>query len=168
MGGRFLILSFLALSLSLISTLAQASTLRNYQILHSECIIARQKQITLLRSFEMDGQFQGLAVDPTSLQTQILPLQNIRCVKRSVDNSSRYEKILAAATAPPYLQQNDGLTSDATKHVYLTVDLCPSRNQFEAELLNFFEGVKSRLNFALPVAFSLSGDWMLNHASELQ
>lgn len=164
-GGLSFIITFLTVAKCL-------GGIQYYKTHHISCYLKNQNSspITLIRSFHIDFKFMGLIVDPQTLHTHLIDMNNLDCQNPKVINSdSRYEKLIEIAALSPYPLENDGLTNDIHSHsVYLTVDLCPSHKEFNSDLKNFLISTSEILDRPLPVAFSISGGWIKEHAEELQ
>jgi len=65
-------------------------------------------------------------------------------------------KILNRSDNPKY--QND---------LAITIDMCPSTREANRSLFNYLERLGKKLHQPLPVAISLSGNWITNHKKEL-
>jgi hypothetical protein len=143
--------------------------LENYKIAHRTCSIRGQDYL-LLREFEMNGHAAGLVVNTLSLKTELVALSAVSCLSpTSISVRSNYDMILDEATETPEALVAGGLAFGRSKNnIYLTVDLCPSSRPFEPALFSFLTGVSEKIGRALPIAFSLSGTWMLRHSSELK
>ncbi|HEY8271716.1 MAG TPA: hypothetical protein VIG33_12570 [Pseudobdellovibrionaceae bacterium] len=144
-----------------------AIPLGKYQVKFYSCSISGQDWIGV-REFVSRGKTYVLLIQPNNLQTQIAELSCLKCTPISLEDlpESPYKRGLKEELSPPFPQVNDGLThakSDAG--LFLTVDLCPSRQNFDASI---FENAKVKSREAFPVAVALSGGWMNHFDTEFQ
>jgi hypothetical protein len=129
----------------------------------------------VLRRFEQGGRQLALVVDPTSLVTEIAPMERLPAgcspwaeVRASLAGT-RYDEALADAERNQTGLQDAGIVH-ALPHgngVVLTVDLCPSRRPldrslFEAVIAEF--GPEER---PVPLAVAVTGVWMEEHPNDL-
>lgn len=147
----------------------QSYSITDYQVAKSSCAVSSDgRQVDQLRNFKSANSNFSWVVDQSSLQTFIVASSCLVSCKNSETEftSSRYGAVLKAATAAPFLPENDGLTTDKNSDGnYLTIDLCPSSKPYEKSFFQFLAGAKSEGQF--PVALAISGDWMIHHKAEL-
>jgi peptidoglycan/xylan/chitin deacetylase (PgdA/CDA1 family) len=124
----------------------------------------------VIRSF--DARFAGrrtpesfvLSVNPQTLETQIL---NADCVSDCKTFDPETEKARwAYARALTQTTNTSGTThqENARSEVYLTADLCPSKNPIDREL---FDRIQSLNPPGTPLALSVAGGWIRHHQTEL-
>lgn len=131
-----------------------------------------------LRIFNIDKVPTFLIVDPESLQTKILPVD--QCIAQnnipimttwSKVLQSRYYQILEKNTSAPYPLENKGVTHAApnikTGNI-LTIDLCPSRKKFEANLFNRLVELADKSEQPTPITIAISGLWIIQHPEEFK
>lgn len=144
----------------------------DYQVVHLDCKSTRE--IIVLRRFLNDQILTYFAVDPTTLETILLPAKTLACNKETTEiphlTNSRYEKLLQIIPTTALVLQNEGLERDVlTSKVFLSFDLCPSHKAFEPELFDFLKTVRAKgYDRAFPIGISLSGTWMTAHQTELK
>jgi len=141
----------------------ESPQIQDYQVTQAQCSGLRQDWI-LIRQFKFHGVGMGLAVNPQSLATNILPLRGLHCNALSSHFSqTNYGRLLTLARGRDFEQDNAGVTrSPLNPHVFLTTDLCPSSKVFEKD---FYEWVRDHKT---PIAISISGLWIQEHPEELK
>ncbi|MFZ5443889.1 MAG: polysaccharide deacetylase [Myxococcota bacterium] len=123
----------------------------------------------VLRTFTQAGRAWALVVDPQTLVTEVVPATPVTPVTLDALAASPWTDALRAARQHEAALQDSGLTHllPAGSGVVLTVDLCPSHRHFDfritRELLDVF-GPEER---PVPVAFSVSGVWLVEHEDDL-
>lgn len=134
-----------------------------------------------IRSYERDRVKYFLAVDPYSLETQIImaatttpisPPEGTQ-IKQIVTPSSLLEDspfltALERYNLPPYKLQNYGATSALyeTAGMFLTIDMCPSTKTFEKEFFEELARLQKENTTPAPIAVAVSALWMINHHKE--
>jgi hypothetical protein len=130
-----------------------------------------------IRVFKMNGTPSFLAVNPATLETQIIGIAKLRARTSTKDKpgyfsswniaSTPYYQLLNKSTAAPYVLENQGLTHvNLEKGNILSVDLCPSTKPFEAEFFNALVKRSEVLKKPIPLIIAISGMWMIGHPEE--
>ena len=123
-----------------------------------------QERLIAIRHFRNHGQSVVLAVNPNSLATQIVnssSLTNCGPVDASFENTN-YAKLLKSSRDNDSQRSNAGVTHSPTSSaLFLTVDLCPSSHTYESAFFNWV-GANH-----VPLAISISGNWISHHEAEL-
>ena len=140
-----------------------SSRISEYKPIFGDCVSDGKRWIAI-RQFKLRGSDTALVVDPLSLRTEVRAAGKMTCRKISADFAkTKYGQILESVRRQDSSLWDAGITrTDFNPHVYLTVDLCPSKKPFEAR---FFSWVKEQ---RAPVALSVSGGWINGHAQEFQ
>lgn len=132
-----------------------------------------------IRMYDSNGEIYFLCVDPNTLQTKVLLAEQaqfrgedskgLRYFKmEEMIQNTPYMKLLSQFSAPPYKIENHGLIKVVgdIPNVFLTVDLCPSRNSFEKRLFLALIEKANKLSQPFPVAISISGLWMVKYKQD--
>ena len=150
------------------------ANLENYR---TEWLILRENNNSLvgIRSFTTNTVKYYLTVDPTTLQTRVVGDRSVSVlyndaaqVTKSLSGSV-YESCFSLVRKTENNLQDAGLNFRLPKEagINLTIDLCPSHKPLDRaifeDLLAAFKGIDR----SLPLAVSVSGKWMLNHAADL-
>ncbi|MDH4120631.1 MAG: polysaccharide deacetylase [Deltaproteobacteria bacterium] len=161
-----------------------ADSLKNYRVVSRACQTHDGQPLRVFRTWGKAGEERVLAVNPQTFRTLQIPAQELTCettpgpLAAQVANSP-FARTLAAATAPPYLPANHGLTHLPTTQgrLLFTVDLCPSKANFDQaffQRLTEFSQPDTPAGAApmpapkpVPVALAVSGHWMDHHPQEL-
>jgi hypothetical protein len=123
-----------------------------------------------------------LVVNPNTLQTNITPISSFksrRVEPGSFDSSpgnytmneiqnTPYYKSHLTYSSPPYTATHYGLNhaSHAVNGIFLTIDLCPSKNPFEKKLFGKLIEIANKKHQAVSIGISMTGLWLLNHPVE--
>jgi hypothetical protein len=112
----------------------------------------------MIRTFVLDGEAKGLAIDTRTLETTVIPKPK---TPWGACGASRYRHLLARSAAAPYPLHNDGITHQSSAGVAITTDLCPSSKKgFEKEL---YSALISRFPNPVPVTLFVTGKWIAKH-----
>ncbi|MDR0263016.1 MAG: polysaccharide deacetylase [Sphingobacterium sp.] len=150
----------------------------NLEKYKTEWVILRDNDLSLvgIRSFTSNAIKYYLAVDPTTLQTRVVGDRSVQVVSKDAAqvakslHGSVYESSFSLVRKTENNLQDAGLNFRLPKEagINLTIDLCPSHKPLDKvifeDLILAFKGVDS----SLPLAVSVSGKWMLNHAADLE
>lgn len=143
---------------------------------HFATVSCKGQQYIGIRSFRNQNQDYVLAVDPNTLESEVLKSADCKIVTVSgvqkIDNflQSVYAKSFKHVRDHELVLQDAGIDCAFPKErgINLTIDLCPSHKPLDRvvfeSLFSTFRGVES----SLPIAISLSGKWILNHEADLQ
>jgi hypothetical protein len=130
-----------------------------------------EAQRIAIRQMTIDGAAYLLLVDSAALTTQIESAACWTCTPadETALKGTRYiEAIDRSAEAPGLTHRtfltDAGLTHGAGAGDFITGDLCPSRRPLDRR---FFEKLETN-GPATPVALSVSGLWLKNHAEDFQ
>lgn len=154
---------------------ASFANLENYR---TEWLILRENNNSLvgIRSFTKNAVKYYLTVDPTTLQTRVVGDRSVSVLYKDAAqvtkslSGSVYESCFSLVRKTENNLQDAGLNFRLPKEagINLTIDLCPSHKPLDKaifeDLLLAFKGIDS----ILPLAVSVSGKWMLNHAADLE
>ena len=135
----------------------------NYKVINKE-VIYQKSSYTLIRSFNIGVKIFYLGVDDNSLETKLI--DDSAFILNNKKRKSRYKTLLLDYTKEPYSLQNYGVKSLKSKHIFLTIDMCPSSKVgYEDEFLNNLITHYYK-NKALPITFFISGRWIKKHKKE--
>lgn len=150
----------------------------NLEKYRTEWVILRENDRSLvgIRSFTSNAVKYYLAVDPTTLQTRVVGDRSVQVISKDAAQVAKslrgsvYESCFSLVRKTENNLQDAGLNFRLPKEagINLTIDLCPSHKPLDKvifeDLILAFKGVDS----SLPLAVSVSGKWMLNHAADLE
>lgn len=169
----------LAIALSVLLFLpfiAEASSVTEYRIFSAE-LYSRDKKLAriALRRFRLNGIERYLAVNPETLHTEIIPVGAYLVLKKSFPNirlenkNLRYFRAIEESEKNSKRLQNAGIIhiDDQLPRAYLTADLCPSRLQLDRLLFTALIDEYGAYNKNVPVALSVTGRWLEQHAKDL-
>lgn len=133
------------------------------------------KDIMVLREFEKSGQKYYLSVDPQNLKTQILKSSEISVKpisgspERLYFKDSPYSKAIQAAKQQSIALQDAGITHGFPKEkgITLTIDLCPSHKALDRVIFTSLIAEFQKIEKPVPVALSITGKFMINHAADI-
>ncbi len=122
-----------------------------------------------IRRLTIDGQGRVLTVDPATLATNLEPDGDWSCADtddaRQAD--TRFIRAVRAASAPHGASAvivNGGLVHGVGDGSFVTGDLCPSHRPLDRRFLEALETPGA----PVPVALSLSGEWLTHHAVDFE
>jgi hypothetical protein len=124
-----------------------------------------------IRRMEIGGNGMLLAVDPATLATSLERDQDWSCADTDDDaeQATRFIRAVRASSEPRVAQSpviaNGGIVGggDATGS-FVTGDLCPSRRPLDRAFLETLQSTQS----PLPLALSISGEWLIHHRADFQ
>ncbi|MGE5342352.1 MAG: polysaccharide deacetylase [Candidatus Omnitrophota bacterium] len=130
----------------------------------------------ILRKFRMNNRPQVLAVDPITLNTRILPAENLNSIEISWPNLCRkflgspYCIALSNAESNAKKEQDAGITHflPTERGINLTIDLCPSRKPLDRNLFRKIISQFEKIEKPVPLAIAVSGRWIQDHTNDLQ
>jgi len=136
----------------------------------------KSKNTLVLRKYENSGRQLYVAVDPDSLQTQIIPLDSIFVKPLSwqqilVDyKNTAYIKAIQAADKQSNSLQNSGITHGypEAKGIILTIDLCPSKKPLDRIIFTSLIAEFKKTEKPVPLGISITGRFMLTHSKDLR
>ncbi len=153
-----------------------AKTVRDYQAFYATgSLKAGNTPIIALRKYTLDRKEHLLAVNPETLETA-----TIRRDEAEI-NAAPFEDIRRRLKTTPYIQaldrsernrrplQNAGIVRvpSSPTGAYLTIDLCPSKHPLDRVLFTRLRSQFSAPDGPIPVAISITGRWMEEHAEEI-
>lgn len=133
------------------------------------------KQI-VLRQWKKQGQLTYLTVNPQTLETAVATLPNTSVQERTWSAIQQqfaqtpYGRALRTEQNRDHNIQDAGLErADTTEQGFsLTIDLCPSTKPLTRSVFNALIGAFEPEEKPVPVTISVTGLWMMNHASDLK
>lgn len=176
--GKYLSVIILLL---LASVSSAKNTVSDYQRTYTPVFTADGKLMIALRVLKMNDIPSFLTVDPESLQTQVLPIAQLK--SRNIQKtgkegalsswsiqSTRYYQLLNKSTVASDLALDQGIrhASQAGQGVLLTIDLCPSAKPFEAEFFHKLVQLAEKNKKPTPITIAITGLWLLEHPDEFQ
>ncbi len=155
-------------------TLIARNDIRNYKVYFAVGDF-KSKAILIIRKFENTGKQFYMGVNPNSLETQIIPSEEVSIHPLSwqqilIDyKNSTYIKAILAAKSQSFSIQNSGITHGFPKEngVTLTIDLCPSHKPLKRIILTSLITEFKRAERPVPVAISITGKFMQTHSKDL-
>lgn len=140
----------------------------DYRPVFQECQGAGGATLLAIRRLDLDGQATLLLIDPATLATRLERDRDWVCADTDEDHQkgSRYMRSLLASDAPgsTAIITNGGLAHGTAPGSFLTGDLCPSRRKLDRA---FIESLMP-LAAPLPLALSISGEWLTRHQADFQ
>ena len=128
-----------------------------------------------LRKFSQNNKEYYLAVDPQTLQTEIIPTERYLIVKmpfreiRARNKNLNYFKAINRAEKNSRVFQNAGITHIAGRGaVYLTADLCPTGRPLDRSFFTDLIREYGTYRKPVPLSLSITGRWMENHPNDLK
>lgn len=165
------------LSALLFIKLAFGQSITNYKVFTGVGTLKKSKEnVIILRQFSQNQHSFYFTVSPSSLKTSIIEADSI------VTYSASWETLLTRFSNSPYILalradenwskslQDAGITrfSPSQKGIDLTIDLCPSHLPLDRIVFNDLIRELSKIEKPVPVAISITGKWMNNHARDLK
>lgn len=134
-----------------------------------------------IRVFKMNGTPSFLAVNPHTLETKVIPIHDLsprKLLKKDKPGyfsqwqiaKTHYYQLLNQNTAPPYLNQNQGIThaNAVSQGNILSIDLCPSSKPFELAFFEQLVHLSDTKQEPIPIVIAISGMWLIKHNEEFQ
>lgn len=145
------------------------SKIQNYKII-KEQYLQKNREILLIREFQMEKKAFYLAIDPNSLET-LLVEKNEELIKAKEDilKNSNFEKLTSKADKNKLILANAGINAplNLNNKKYLTIDMCPSgKKGFEKEFFQNIINLQKTQNQKIPIAVAITYDWVLGHKEE--
>jgi len=165
---------FLILFLSNFTLFAQ-NVVRDYKVCFGEGNY-KSKDILVIREFNNSSQHFYVGVDPENLETQIIPANQITVNAKTwlqifkKYSTTAYVKAIQTAKNQSFSLQNSGIIHGFPKEhgVSLTIDLCPSHKPLDRTVLTSVIAEFDKSEKPVPIALSITGQFMLTHASDLE
>ena len=169
---RFL---FLPVVLILFSVVIKGQAISGYQPVSGWGMSNRSSlELIVLRQFEENGRSWYLAVNPLTLDTEIISSDSLGFtpatmgIIRSKYSDTPYIKALKRAALYHNGIQNAGFRrfSSSQPGIVLTADLCPSHHPLDSILFKSLLGIFK--NNPAPIGISVSGRWINEHPMDLK
>ncbi len=149
--------------------------LQSYKVKLEKCIFQTRPLISL-REFKLENKKSRWIVDAQTLRTKILAYDDVeKCEPLDLESFTNqqkprpeffreYFKVLKKSNTFPGRIRGQGISNDFHhfKGTFLTIDLCPSKSNFDKA---FFEKISEK---HWPVAIAISGLWILKHSEDWQ
>lgn len=173
---------FSLLVLLLITSFIQAqNSIVDYQRINLPVYTSDGNLLMAIRVFKMNNIPSFLVVNPTTLETNVIPIASLQMNGKEQTKragyftqwnvaSTRYYQLLNRYTAPPYPLENKGIihAEHFVKGVILTIDLCPSSKPFEKTFFLNLTKLAEESGQAIPITIAISGLWIMEHPDEFQ
>lgn len=144
-------------------------SITSYQSQLFVCEDESHQKIISLRQFTQNNLNFSLVIDPSTL-TPIVKSQSCLSSCELLNDlekikNTKYGNALLSATSSPFPLGNDGVikASYPTPSIFLTMDLCPSKNGLE---LNFIKKWVEDNRSTRKIAIAITGLWMKHHTEE--
>jgi hypothetical protein len=169
---KSILLALFAIS-SHYNCLAQ-NEISNYKVFFAVGNYGNEKNI-IIRKFEKLGKPLYIAVNPNSMEVQIIPPNQITATPSS------WSQILQEYKNTPYIQailkaqkQSFSLEDSGISHgfpkekgITLTIDLCPSHKPLDRIIFTTLISEFKKIEIPVPIALSITGRFMLTHSEDL-
>jgi hypothetical protein len=172
---RFLILiTFLFMPFLSVSQVYY-SAIKNYTVYYASAKRNNTDWLAI-RRFEDSGKTYLLLVDPDELETKIDEANLYSVNPMTIANArlyyqkSSYETAIRRAEHQSKALQNAGIQSGMPREtgISITADLCPSHRPLDRRIFTaIFEQFK-KVEQPVPIALSITGVWMRDHARDLE
>jgi hypothetical protein len=147
----------------------------DYRAVFQECRKSDGASLLAVRHMMIDGTGMLLTVDPASLATRLERDADWSCADTDDERQkdTRYIRAVRSACAPHSgvtasssdVIANGGLIhGSATAGSFVTGDLCPSNKPLDRPFLERLEAARS----PVPLALSISGNWLVRHESDFE
>lgn len=149
--------------------------IKRYNVNYALATNATEKLIAI-RSFMAKNEKYLLLVNPQTLNTKIdlannylltnLTFQNVRTIFKT----TAYVKALNMALLADRKIQDAGIDHAIPKEkgITLTIDLCPSHKKLDRVIFQSLMDEFKKIEQPIPIAISVSGNWMLKHQEDLK
>lgn len=159
----------LFLSPGLMASVAGAAKAASYRSVFKPYYGPGGRTLIAIRSFTYGDEKKYLALDPLTFETFLAGPASVEAsgeVPPDLLNKTPFMKALERYTVPAGGLQNSGITVGecAANGFFLTIDMCPSRKEFERELFTATAGLNT--DAPAPVAIAVSGLWIERHKKE--
>lgn len=151
------------------------SQIKDYHRIFMPVYNSQGELVIAIRVFKQNDIPSILAVNPNTLETQVVSLKSIRlknpkqklsAITYQQIQQSRYYNLFFE-----HINSTQGVENQGIKHAknnrlnpILSVDLCPSTHEFEKD---FFDKLANKgKTHPFPVAISISGLWLVKHKEE--
>jgi hypothetical protein len=163
-----------------VASYAQAAVITDYHQIFVPGYDAHNNLRIVIRSYYKDSKLYFLEVNPNTFKTKTIPASDFK-PRQTLDNvpgyftmaaiqKTPYGRALWQYTAPPYKLENYGVihAEQPVDGVYLTIDMCPSVKNFEANFFATLVQLSNQLHQPIPIALSITGLWIIGHAEEFK
>jgi hypothetical protein len=166
----------LLLGLSLLCPLPAVGQAGDYDVFFAQAGRAPGKPAAvIIRRFDRDHALYYLAVDPETMETEIVPAAALKVSGDTLAglgkafSHSAYFKALADAGRNSLAIQDAGITHSLPpeRGVCLTIDLCPSGRPLDRFFFNDLIAAFGKVETPVPLAIAVSGLWMEKHPQDL-
>lgn len=136
----------------------------------------KTKELLVIRKFMQSGNTNYLAVDLSTMDTQILVADKLKVNTISWQefysnySNTPYAKALTYAKSQSFAVQDAGIIhgSSLEKGITLTIDLCPSHKPLDRIIFTSLLSEFGKIEKPVPVALSITGRFMLDHIDDIQ
>lgn len=133
------------------------------------------KELLVIRKFLQSGNACFLAVDPSTMDTQVIRTDKLEITAISwhelyqLQPGSAYLQALAYAKKQSVALQDAGIVHGFPKEkgIALTIDLCPSHKPLDRIIFTSLISEFAKIESPVPVALSITGKFMLNHSEDI-
>jgi hypothetical protein len=176
----YILIAFLCIPFTLIpvSTVsAIKSSVRDYRVVTTQLFSADKKFTRIaIRRFRMYGKEYYFSVNPSTLETEIVPVGKYLILKRSLSDLRStyghlaYFKAMSYAESNSRRLQNAGIVHVPGKgqDLYMTADLCPTKMLMDRLLFSRLLSDYGSVHKPVPVAIAVSGVWIEKHQNDLK
>ena len=154
-----------------------STAMQEYRVFTAELYTQDKKFSRIaLRKFRMDRKEYYLAVNPDTLQTELVPVGKYLILKRALGdiiqkhNATTYVKTMQYAGQNSRRLQNAGIKRIAANSLaaYLTADLCPTKRPMDRSLFSGLVREYGKFHRPVPVGLAVSGRWLEKHPEDLR
>ncbi|MEL1245039.1 polysaccharide deacetylase [Flavobacterium sp. DGU11] len=171
----FGIICILAFFLSSSPAIAQEIIISNYKAVYGYGTY-NTHDIVFIRKFARNGVDSYLAVDPQTMETQIIPARVVtmqpldRAGLLSKYRDTPYCRAIVTAQKQSFALQDAGIIHGFPKEhgITLTIDLCPSHKPLDRIVFTSLITEFQKIEKPVPVALSISGRFMLTHGEDIK
>lgn len=154
---------------SLVSPARAAEKVSSYRPVFKPYYDTGGRLLIAIRSFSYCGVDKTLSVDPQTFESFILDASKAdatRVVRAGLIEGSAFTMALERYTAAESKLHNSGITHGECQApgLFLTVDMCPSRKEFDKDLFTTTESLNP--GSPVPLAIAVSGLWIEQHTAE--
>jgi hypothetical protein len=149
----------------------------NYEPCTVLCTLAvKNAPFIAIRSFSLNKEPYFLLVDPLDLSTTLSAAKDVRTCSTSWTELRRqyvpdpYIKALCDAETTSAALQDAGIThfQSMTHGIDLTIDLCPSKQEFEKNFFIELISTMGKEQSPVPIAVAVTGIWMEEHPADFK
>ena len=171
-----ILIGILFIAIASCTNYINATALLNYRSFTAELYTSDKRlAVIALRKFSQNDKEYYLAVDPKTLQTEIIPGDKYLLIKmpfreiRARNTNLNYFKAMHHAEKNSRVFQNAGITHIPGRGaVYLTADLCPAGRPLDRSLFTDLIREYGTYHKPVPLSLSVTGRWMEDHPCDLK